>query len=78
MTRNEFIEECCLALQVDSGLLSEESAPDNVENWDSMGWLSLIAMIDEKLGVGVDTEVLKKVKKLGHLINIFEKQGLIK
>ncbi|HGJ64585.1 TPA: acyl carrier protein [bacterium] len=77
MTRQEFIEECCVALQVESGSLNEESSPDDVEMWDSMGWLSLIAMIDEKLGVTLDTDDLKNVKKLGDFIGMFEEQGLI-
>ncbi len=78
MNKKEFIEECRVALQVDPGTLNEESSPDNVEMWDSMGWLSLIAMIDEKLGITLEPETLKGVKKLEDLINIFEVQGLIK
>lgn len=78
MTKEEFIEQCCLALQVDPGTLDEESSPDNVEMWDSMGWLSLIAMIDEKLGITFDTDSLKGLKKIGDFISMFEKQNLIK
>jgi acyl carrier protein len=77
MTKEEFIEQCCLALQVDPGTLDKESSPDNVEMWDSMGWLSLIAMIDEKLGVTLDTDSLKELKKIGDFISMFEKQNLI-
>lgn len=77
MTKKEFIENCCIALEVELGYLNENSAPDNVETWDSMGWLSLIAMVDEKLGVSLDTEMLKNVKNLGNLIEILEKQGLL-
>jgi len=78
MTKEEFVEECCFALQVDSGTLNEESSPENVDNWDSMGWLSLIAMIDEKFGLDLDIDMLKDVEKLGDLVNILEKNELIK
>ena len=77
MTREEFIENCCIALEVEPGSLNEESSPDDVETWDSMGWLSLIAMIDEELGITLDAERLKDVKKLGDLIEILEKQNLL-
>jgi acyl carrier protein len=78
MKKEEFIENCCIALEVEPGSLSEESSPDDVETWDSMGWLGLIAMIDEKLGITLNAEILKDVKKLGDLIEILEKQNLLK
>ena len=77
MTKEEFIEECCLALQVDPGSLNEESSPDNVVLWDSMGWLVLIAMVDEKLGLVLDTGDLNKLKKIGDFVNLFKEKGLI-
>ena len=63
MTKDKFIEECCIALQVDFGSLNEESSPDTVERWDSMGWLSLIAMIDDKFNIILEMEILKDLKK---------------
>ena len=77
MTREEFIENCCIALEVEPGSLNEESSPDDIETWDSMGWLSLIAMIDEKLGITLNAEILKDVKELGDIIEILEKQNLL-
>ena len=77
MNKREFIENCCVALELDPGSLNEESTPDDVETWDSMGWLSLIAMIDEELKTTLETEMLKDVKKLGDLIRILEEQNLI-
>ena len=77
MKKEEFIENCCIALEVEPGSLNEESSPDDIETWDSMGWLSLIAMIDEKLGITLNAEILKDVKELGDIIEILEKQNLL-
>lgn len=78
MTEEEFIEECCLALQVDRGSLDEESSPDTVENWDSMGWLSLIAMIDDKFNFVIEMKDLKDIKIIGDFVNLLKEKGLIK
>ena len=78
MRKAEFIENCCIALEVEPGSLNEESSPDDIGTWDSMGWLCLIAMIDEKLGVTLNNEILKNIKRLGDLIEILEKQNLLK
>ena len=77
MTKAQFIENCCIALEVDPGSLDEQSTPDDVSTWDSMGWISLMAMIDEELGVTLDAEELTNVKNLGQLIEILEKQDLL-
>ena len=77
MTKAQFIENCCIALEVDPSSLDEQSAPDDVATWDSMGWISLLAMIDEELGITLDAEELTNVRNLGELIEILEKQNLL-
>jgi len=65
MTEKEFIEECCIALEVDSGSLNRESSPENVEAWDSLGYLNLISMIDSELGFVIESDDLQKFETLG-------------
>jgi acyl carrier protein len=77
MNKEEFIENCRIALDAKPGFLDEKSSPDNVENWDSMAWMSLIAMIAEKLGVVLSNEDLEDFRELGDLIAILEEKGLI-
>ncbi len=78
MTEKKFIEKCCLALEVDSGTLNRESSPENVLTWDSMGYLSLIAMIDTELGVSIEGDELQKYKTLGDIIDELKSRGLLK
>ncbi len=78
MTKEEFIEECCIALQVDQSSLDEESSPETVESWDSMGWLSLIAMIDDKFNIVIEMKDLKDLKKIGDFVDLLVEKGLIK
>lgn len=77
MTTEEFIENCCIALEVEPGTLNRDSSPDNVETWDSMGYLSLIAMIDTELGVSIGGDELQKLKTLGDLIDGLRSRGVL-
>ena len=77
MKREEFLEECAIALQVNPGSLDEESSPVSVEMWDSMGWLSLIAMIDDKLDFTLEINELRNIKKIGDFIDLLKGKGLI-
>ena len=77
MRKKEFIENCCIALEIEPGSLNEGSSPHNVKNWDSMGWLNIMAMIDEKFGVSLYTEELDAISNLGDLIKILENQNLL-
>jgi len=77
MTEKEFIEKCCLALEVESGKLNRDSAPDNVETWDSLGYLSLIAMIDSELGISIEGDELQELETLGNIIDELKSRGVI-
>lgn len=77
MITKQFIEKCCLALEVDPGTLDRDSSPDNVVTWDSMGYLNIIAMIDEELGLAIKGNELEKFETLGDLIDYLTSQGFL-
>ena len=77
MTDKEFIEKCCIALEVDPGELDRDSSPDNVETWDSLGYLNLIAMIDTELGISIEGDELQELGTLGNLIDELKSRGVL-
>ena len=77
MTEKEFLEHCCIALEVENGTLNRDSSPDNVETWDSLGYLNLIAMIDKELGITIEVDELLKFTTLGELIDELEKRRIL-
>jgi len=77
VTTKEFIAECCIALDVDPGELDRNSSPDNVKTWDSLGYVSLIAMIDTELGVTIEDDKLQEIETLGHLIDMLKSFGVL-
>ncbi len=78
MTEKEFIENCCLALDVKPGTLNRDSSPDNVGTWDSMGYLSLISMIDKEFGISFEGEKLESFRNLGEIIDDLKLRGVLK
>ena len=50
--------------------LTSASAFRDLEEWDSMAALSLIAMLDEKYGVNLTIEELKKANTVEELFSI--------
>lgn len=77
MTTEDFIRECCIALQLEPGSLDKESSPGSVESWDSMGWLSLVAMVDDKLGLTLEITDLRNIKKIGDFVELLSGKGLL-
>lgn len=77
MTEKEFIEKCCIALEVESGELDRDSSQDSVETWDSLGMLSLIAMIDTELEISMEGDELQELETLGKLIDELKLRGIL-
>jgi acyl carrier protein len=69
MTREEILEEIEDMLMLESGELELEKSLEDYEDWDSMGYLTLIAMFDSKLGKKLDIATIKEFKTPNDIIN---------
>lgn len=54
---------------VNSSVLSAETKFRDLEDWDSIGGLSVIGMIDEEYGVTFNADDMKACQTLGDLYN---------
>jgi acyl carrier protein len=72
MTDKEKLELLEKTLEAPEGSLNEEMYLDMVENWDSMAVISLIVMLDEKLGKRITVSQVKQFKTLGDILKIME------
>jgi len=77
MKVKDFIDKCCFALEVELGTLNRDSSPENVESWDSLGYLNIIAMIDKELGVSFKADELLKFENLSIIIDELKKMGVL-
>ena len=69
MTREELIEQLEDMLMLESGELELDKALEGYEDWDSMGYLTLIAMFDSKLNKKLDIATIKEFKTPNDIIN---------
>lgn len=70
---NEFFAQLAEILEVDA--VSPDDILDNFEAWDSLGVLSVIAMLGERYGITVFASDLAKVKTIGELQSFVTSKG---
>jgi len=52
-------------LEVPASDLNEQSAPDNVEQWDSLAAMHLVAALEDKFNVQLSTKEMMKMHSIG-------------
>ncbi len=52
-------------LEVEATTLNDQSAPDNVEQWDSLAAMHLVATIEDKFDVQLSTKEMMKMHSIG-------------
>ena len=58
-------------MEVEFGTIVPETLLDELEEWDSLSALALVALLDSKYGVHVDSNMLKHVKTVRDVMNLF-------
>ncbi|MEM1433788.1 MAG: acyl carrier protein [Pseudomonadota bacterium] len=74
-TEQEIIEVVAEAFSVDASDLTPESSRDDVEDWDSMGMLMLMAEFDERYGLVVEEETLAELHTVADIIKLVQTKG---
>jgi len=68
MTKQDLITEIEDILQADEGSLNETTALAGLEDWDSLAFISIIALFDKKLNKKVQLDELKQCQSVGDII----------
>lgn len=70
MNVQEFIEKFAEAIEIDDAcVLTPETEFRTLDEWDSLSYLSVIAMIDEEFDVQIETPEFKQQKTIQDLYN---------
>jgi len=69
MTQEEFITELEDILSLEEGELTINSNLKELEDWDSLAIISVIALVDKKIGKKVNVLALKECISVTDLIN---------
>jgi acyl carrier protein len=75
MDKQEFFALVEDALSAENGSIGEADALVDIEGWDSIGALTLLAMIDDRYDAPVDASALWDCQTVGDLVRVVE-QGL--
>lgn len=59
MNTQELIGLFAEALEVDESALTPETRIADVEEWNSIGWLTIMSMVDEQLGVQIESKAIR-------------------
>ena len=72
MNATEFIEKFAEALDVDASELSAETEFRALDEWDSLAYLSVIAMLDEEYDIQIEQPEFKKLSTLQAIMDYIE------
>lgn len=72
MNAQEFIKKFAEAIDVEATKLSMESEFRTLEEWDSVAYLSFIAMLDEEYNMQIEMSKFKELKTLAAVVEYIE------
>ncbi len=73
MNTREFISKFAEALEIeDASTLSEATEFRNLDEWDSLAYLNIIAMLDEEYNLQIENAEFKKLATIGDIITYIE------
>ena len=79
MNRNEIVEKLTSVFREVFGdnsiVLNDEMTANDVEKWDSLTHMMMIAKVEESFGVKFRLKELNKLKKVGDIISLLEEKG---
>lgn len=73
MITTEFIEKFAEALEMeDTSILTGSTEFRTLEEWDSLAYLSIIAMLDEDYDIQIENDEFKKLKTIDNIVTFVE------
>jgi acyl carrier protein len=73
MSKEEFVRELEQILEKKTGSLQGHELLEDLEEWDSLAMMSLMAMVDEKAGIQIAARQLAGCKNVNDLYALIQK-----
>lgn len=73
MTQSEALEWVARLFEEPPGRLTPETGRADIEAWDSLGVLTLMAGLDSDFGVMVSDEELQEIERVGDILEVLRK-----
>jgi len=63
-------------LEIDENEITEETSPDNVENWDSFSGLVLITELENEFNVKFSMDEVRQIRNVCDIISLLTKHNV--
>ena len=77
MNTTELLNMLCKALEIEEGSITLDDTVDTIEEWDSLGHLSILAALD-LLSIDTDKDEFRNFDTVAKLVELVRKEGIIK
>jgi len=75
MKTQDFLAAIAESLNRSPGSLKLEDTPDTIEEWDSVGHLSILSTVEEKLGFLPDGDEYMSLSSIQELVDLLKARG---
>lgn len=72
----KFLEYVSEVFEIDQSEISDELTPDDIEVWDSISHMDLMAKFEEEWGVTFDVEELTEMETIGLIKKALVRHGV--
>ena len=74
----ELFDNIAESLDLESGSISLDSSSENVENWDSLGHITILGMLDDATnGASADIVDLTQANSVAEIVQILTDNGML-
>jgi acyl carrier protein len=73
---DRLIEVFAEGLELDAARLSDETSPENTEQWDSLAAMSLVMLLEDSFQVKLSTREIMKMHTIGVAREVLRAKGV--
>jgi acyl carrier protein len=78
MNPNELLNLIAEALEVEPGTVTADTRIADVDEWNSIGWLTIMSLVDERLNVQINSKDVRGFKTAGEVVDhVLERASLV-
>jgi acyl carrier protein len=73
---DKLIEVFAEGLEVEATQLSDDTSPDNTEQWDSLAAMTLVTLLEDSFAVKLSTREIMKMRTIGVARAVLRAKGV--
>jgi acyl carrier protein len=77
MTKTEALHWIAEIFEEEAGEINESSMRDDIECWDSIGMLTLMAELDTEFDIQVDEDQLSELQSVGSVVELLRQHNVL-